>query len=636
MCGISGIVDFYHKQEITEDKIGTMNKILRHRGPDDKGIFLNEERTVGLGHTRLSIVDLSPAGHQPMSNEDGSVWIVFNGEIYNHLSLREDLEKKGYRYHSRTDTETIIHLYEEKGEKCLDDLRGMFAFALWDVKKKKLFFARDRIGIKPFYYHLKGEAFYFASEIKAILTNEEIHRGVNTQALADYLTFMCVPAPQTMFQDIYKLPAGYCGTFSEKDGLKIYQYWDLQIKQDDSKTEQEWIERVRLNLRGAIQSHMVCDVPFGAFLSGGIDSSLITVLMQEMRGQPVDTFTIGFKREAGFDESGYARKIRDLYHTKYHEIFIDEDDLMRFLEKMAYHQDEPIADWVCFPLYYVAKLIRDSGVIVAQVGEGSDELFSGYPWFLHYLRLGKWQRAANMVPSVLRKLAFGAVSYTPYLRQPFLREIVRRISAGEFVFWGGANVYGEEEKGKLLKYKFEHPYRVIDGFLKKLAEHSPKADFLQKMIYIEFKQRLPELLLMRVDKMTMATSIESRVPFLDHVVVEEMMKIPSGLKKKNNEPKYILKKASEGIIPNDIIYRKKQGFGAPISQWLRSSDIYKVCRDLVMGSDMRSLGLFNHEYIEKMFEDHRAGKQDYGVKLWLLTNFALWYRAFLSEEKLET
>jgi len=636
MCGIAGIVSFGERNvvKINEEKIKKMNDTMIHRGPDDEGVYVNDSGRVGLGHRRLSIIDLSSAGHQPMSNEDDTIWLVFNGEIYNYLDIKKDLEVKGHKFKSKTDSETIIHLYEEEGVDCLKRLRGMFSLAIWDSKKQQLFIARDRIGIKPFYYYHNNGAFYFASEIKAIIENQEIKRELNKQGLYDYLTYMSVPAPNTMFKDIYKLPAGHYGTFTEKDGLNIERYWDLEIKADYDKSEKEWIEIIRNNIKEAIKQRMVCDVPFGAFLSGGIDSSLITVLMQEARGQPVDTFTVGFKQNKEFNELEHARKIRDIYHTKYHEILIDEDDLVKLLDKVAYYQDEPIADWVCFPLNYVSKLVRDSGVIVAQVGEGSDELFCGYPWFLHYLQLEKINKFLKLIPKSIKKPILNIFVKLPKINKKLiLVEILRRMANEEFVFWGGANVYGEEEKHKLLKnYNFKNSYRIIKKILRDLKKHSANTDFLQKMSYLEFKQRLPELLLMRVDKMTMATSIESRVPFLDHIFVEKMMEIPTEVKTMNNVPKYILKKAAEGIIPDEIIYRKKQGFGAPISKWMKDNKIFNKFREIIYDENIKNLDLFDYDFIDYIFDSHKKGKVDYSVRIWLLVNFALWHKTFILQK----
>lgn len=635
MCGLAGIVSFQKTIQINKKKLQKMNQTMIHRGPDDEGIYIDNEKGVGFGFRRLSIIDLSEAGHMPMSNEDNTIWIIFNGEIYNHLELRKGLEKRGHIYKSQSDTESIIHLYEEKAEKCVDDLRGMFAFAIYDKRKQHIFFARDRIGIKPFYYYIdpKSKTFYFASEIKAILANHEIPREIDHQSLADYLTFMCIPSPRTLFKGIRKLPQAHSGTFDNSGNINIKRYWDLKLLHESEKNENEYKQEIVEYLKESIKLRMVCDVPFGAFLSGGIDSSVNTVLMQEARGEPVDTFTVGFKHNKEFNETKYARMIRDLFHTKYHEILIGEDDLFNFLKKMVYHQDEPIADWVCFPLYYVSKLVRDSGVIVAQVGEGSDELFSGYPWFLQYIKLHKYSRYLKIVPQMIRKPILKFVGTLPIVnKKMMLREVLRRISEDKFIFWGGANVYGDEEKEKILTYHDYKPaYRIIDSFLSDLDTHSPQADFLQRMIFIEFRLRLPELLLMRVDKMTMATSIEARVPYLDHVFVEKIFQIPSKIKIQNDEPKYLFKKAVEKIIPKSIIYRKKKGFGAPISTWMRNKKTHELFYDIVHDQEIKNLKLFNYHRINEMFKKHRNNQVDYSTRLWLLVNFALWYKTFISK-----
>lgn len=640
MCGIAGVFNYSQSPNLVSESIlKRMTDVIAHRGPDDDGVYINPTQTLGFGFRRLAIIDLSPAGHQPMSNADGSIWIVFNGEIYNHLDLRQDLEAKGYRYRSRSDTETIIYAYEEYGRDFVEKLYGMFAIALWDARKEELTLIRDRIGVKPLYYAFAGGALLFGSEIKSILEHPAFSRELNEQALYDYLTFYAAPPNETLFKGVFKLEAGHYATINRNGDFNKTRWWDLNHRteifpKEKFRAETFCVENIRRLLRDSIKLRMMSDVPFGVMLSGGIDSSLNVALMSELMTRPVDTFSVGFKDLEKYNELGYARQIAERFKTNHHEILLSEQDAIEFLPEMVWHQDEPNADPVCVPLYFVSKLCRQSGTIVAQVGEGSDELFSGYPQYLREL----WFRDYYdmLLPRALKALFYAVLRRVQPLS--LLSEYARRSLADEPTFYGGAISFTEEQKAELCASRFLYDSlssaRVAEREFKRferVASPSESADFLRKMIYVEFKNRLPELLLMRVDKMTMAVSIEARVPFLDHRLVEFAIQIPRALKVKNGVPKYILKKAAESIIPDNIIYRKKQGFAAPAVEWLRSGKLSQIAEDVIFNSGLMKRDLFRRKFVKRLFEEHRSNKRNRGQQLWTLLVASLWSDRFFGK-----
>jgi asparagine synthase (glutamine-hydrolysing) len=642
MCGICGIYNYRAvKTEITAELIVAMRDQMYHRGPDDGGVYLAPNHRLGLGHRRLSIIDLSAAGHQPMANEDQQIWISFNGEIYNHQRLRPHLEQKGHRYQSATDTETIIHLYEEHGLDFVHQLEGMFAIALWDAPQNRLILVRDRLGVKPLYYlELEGQLL-FASEIKGILAHPGVSRDLDEEALYHYLTFLTTPAPQTLFRGIQKLPAGHL-LICDANGWRVQRYWDAIVpKPAEDYSEEFCTTRIRTLLTEAVEKRMMSDVPFGVFLSGGIDSSANTALMSQMTDK-VRTFTVGFRGADGFNELEYARQIAKTFATEHHEIIIGPEEVVSFLPDLIFHQDEPIADPVCVPLYYVSKLVRDNHTIVAQVGEGSDEIFSGYHNYAEYLDIYEkvWQPLERL-PLLMRQALgtlltpiAGSVAKLLPRGQKLFPELVRRMRTGEELFWGSVVVYDEVSKNSLLAPDFRErwsqlsSYSISQNYLNHIRQEKPSADFLERMIYLELKLRLAELLLMRVDKITMATSIEARVPFLDHKLVEFAMNIPRRLKYHNGQTKYILKKSLEGLIPDNIIYRRKQGFGLPIKEWFIDR-MANFVEDALLRSPLRKRALFNYDYIKSLITAHRSGKVDYSFQLWSLLNLSLWYEHWI-------
>lgn len=628
MCGIVGIVNRGDGPGVDRALVERMTKQLVHRGPDDEGFFV--EGSVGLGHRRLSIVDLSPAGHQPMANEDGDIWIVFNGEIYNHRTLRRWLQARGHRYRSQSDTETILHLYEEKGDACVADLEGEFAFAIWDRRRRKLLLARDRLGVKPLYYTEHNGSMIFASEIKAILEHSEISRRVNLEALYHYLTFFTTPAPSTLFAGVQKLPPGHLLIWDGMNTPISRPYWRLaEAGARASRTESEWAEAVQDCLKAAVDGRMMSDVPVGVFLSGGVDSSTALALMSASASSPVETFSVGFRDNPVYNELDYARLVAGRFGANYHQVLIGREDMIEYLPSLVYHQDEPIADPVCVPLYYVSLLAREHGVKVVQVGEGADELFGGYPGYLTVLKLydRAWRRFAAL-PSRLKALVYHGAA--PLLRLGGrVKELdhLRRAVLGQEIFWGNAIGFWELEKRELLIGKLGEgaltSHDVVRAHLDVLDREWPDADILQRMIYLDLAFRLPELLLMRVDKITMSTSVEARVPFLDHRLVELTLFMPRSVRV-GRGPKHLLKRAVRGLIPDVVIERPKQGFATPIREWFRDPG-GAVLVERLERSRLWELDCFNVGHVKELIRLHREGRRELSTRIWCLLNLALWY-----------
>jgi asparagine synthase (glutamine-hydrolysing) len=645
VCGLTGIFEFGSGAgRLDERVIVSMRDTMTHRGPDDAGVWLSPDRRVGLGHRRLSIVDLSEAGRQPMCNEDGTVWIAYNGEIYNHAALRPALEAKGHVYRSRTDTETLVHLYEEEGPDFLNRLEGMFALAIWDARERRLILARDRLGVKPLYYATLPGAILFGSEIKALLAHPRVSRRVDRAALYHYLTFVASPAPRTLFQGIRKLAPATRLIVDDRGRVQSDTWWDpfaaapaAGERPDDADF---CAARIRELLEKAIAKRMMADVPFGVFLSGGLDSSANVALMARLMDRPVRTFSVGFRDQPAYNEFRQAREVAALFRTDHHEVEIDARDLLDAVPGMVFHQDEPIADWVCVPLHYVSRLARRSGTIVIQVGEGSDEIFFGYPGYLRAFRdEARWYRVLRGLPGPARRAAHAAArGLARLLRRGGDRlELLRRAAAGEVPFWGGIVAWTEAEKRRLLSAPANeqidglNSHDIVLDLDRRARTLRPGADLGQRMIYLELKNRLAELLLMRVDKITMASSVEARVPFLDHHLVEFALRIPTALKVEGGRTKALLKKAMEGILPDHVIHRPKQGFGAPVSEWLRG-DLFAPLREEVLGSRLRDQDLFDYDLVRALFDEHRDGRRDHGWHLWTLYNLSRWYDAWIEKK----
>jgi asparagine synthase (glutamine-hydrolysing) len=642
MCGICGVWDYGASEgRVEASLLKRMSDEMTHRGPDDSGELVFDVGRGGFGFRRLSIIDLSAAGHQPMHGCDELTWLVFNGEIYNHAKLRERLEQRGHVYRSKTDSETILHLYEDRGIDLVHDLEGDYGIAIWDARREQLLLVRDRIGVKPLYFYHREGRFIFASEIKAILQHPAVTPDINEQSLYHYLTFLTTPAPHTLFKDIQKLPAGHMLTLKRDGTLNIHQYWDaLPPEQTEHRTDDEHKSEILRLLRDSISKRMMSDVPFGVFLSGGVDSSANVALMSEQMSRPVDTFTVGFSDAEYLNELDSARRIAKQFGTNHHEVIISEKEMQDFLPDLVFHQDEPIADPVCVPLYYVSKLARDSGTIVIQVGEGSDEIFSGYDNYVKHLRIYEnfWRHAENL-PLALRRtvanISRPALEATGRKRAAI--ELIRRLGADEPLFWGGVVVYDETLKPRVLSNQLRRrmnghsSIEIVNSYLKHIEDARPNSEFLARMTYLELKLRLPELLLMRVDKITMATSVEARVPFLDHHLVEYAMGLPRSLKVEGVSGKHILKRALDEILPRDLLYNRKRGFGAPVREWFRSA-LADWFQSHVLNSPMRDRDLLDYEFVKRMLAEHRTESKDWGFHLWALLNLSLWYERWIDRD----
>jgi len=635
MCGIVGIYAFgsgsFPVSHVLLDK---MRDTLSHRGPDGSQSWISGDGMVGLGFRRLAIIDLSSSAMQPMSSEDGQIRVVFNGEIYNHAEIRTELENLN-RYHWKTDhsdTEVIVHAFEEWGIDCLHKFRGMFAIAIWDARTRALWLVRDRIGVKPLYYSLRSDRIAFASEIKALLQDPDQPRAVCEEAFFHYLSFVTTPAPQTLFEGINKLSPGSWLCIRQNGLVTEERYWDVLDHTTPLLTQsEETISQSILDeLRTAVKLRKVSDVPVGVFLSGGIDSSTNAVLFSEDEQGVVKTFSIGYEGNYSSyqNEFSFARLIADKVKSEHYERRLTVEDLLEFLPKMVYLQDEPIADPVCVPVYYVSKLARENGVTVCQVGEGADELFWGYP---HWKKVLGLQRFLNMPLGLpLAKVAASRGEWT-LLNNARRFDYMVRHSRHQPIFWNGAEAFPDAEKRRLLSARLQKKFRTYDSweaispiytrFKEKAWESSP----LNWMSYIDLNFRLPELLLMRVDKMSMGVSLEGRVPFLDHKFVELAMSIPERIKTRNGTLKYILKKAVRGTIPDAVIDRPKQGFSVPVYEWfferlgpVARQELEWFCND----TDYLNI----HE-VRRLFERHDA------EKIWYLLNFALWWKGFILEQK---
>jgi len=661
MCGIVGVVQYGGGQLPSDAVIVRARDSMRHRGPDGEGLWRSPDGRAVLAHRRLSIIDLSAAAAQPMSNEDGSVWVTYNGEIYNHLALRAELHSAGHRFRTdHSDTEVLVHGYEEWGAEGLARrIAGDYAFALWDVRHARLTLVRDRIGVKPLYLAWGPGCIAFASEIKALLELPWLERDVDPQALCHYLSFLTTPAPMTMFRGVYKLPAGYLMQVDSAGNVLAHRYWDAVPGRgidaaavrglDDAARERFYVEGIRTRLRDAVGRRMISDVPFGVFLSGGIDSSTNVALMAQFMDRPVDTFTVGFRDHQHLNELEYAELVSRRFGTRHHSVLIDESDMQGYLDRLIHSQDEPIADWVCIPLYFVSKLARDSGTTVIQVGEGSDEQFCGYQGYMNYLDLyHRYWSPFRRLPGALQRATASGFAALARLR-PSLElyaDIVDRAARDREHFWTGATVFWDMQKRHLLhgdslprgaaparlidsgllpeSYLSADSFNIVRSFVQPFDAAHPGRDVLTRMIYNEFKLRLPELLLMRVDKIGMSTSIEARVPFLDHELVEFTMDIPMRDKIRNGVPKYLLKQAVTGLIPDEIIHRRKMGFGAPMAQWLRG-DFGRRVEGELLASRLLERGWLNRAYIARLCAEHRAGRRDNSLYIWTLFNLTAWY-----------
>jgi len=607
-----------------------------HRGPDDEGIYTSGP--AGIGMRRLSIVDLA-TGHQPLSNEDGTVWIVFNGEIYNHAALREKLQSLGHQYSTHSDTETIVHLYEEYGPDCVQHLRGMFAFAIWDARTQRLFIARDRLGIKPLYYQLTPERIIFGSEIKVLLAFPGTTVQFDRTILPEYLAFGYLSSEQTFYGGIRKLMPGHWMQVEASGQVKIERYWDLAATQNESRPESYYIETYREMLEQAVNSHLMSDVPLGVFLSGGVDSSAVAALMTKIRRAPVETFSVGYTEDA-YSELPYARVVANHLNSLHHEVLVSEQDFFDRLPHLIWHEDEPIVWPSSVALYFVAKLAQER-VKVVLTGEGADETLAGYSRYAFTLKNAAWDRIYRRVtPDVVRGAVRGAIADSTWISASVRRKLSHTFLArngnswASFYFDNFFSAFSENDQAGLLTNEvrreiaagaaYEH---VLDNW-----EHS-SGEMLHRLLYTDIKTYLVELL-MKQDNMSMAASIESRVPFLDHGLVEFATNIPQNLQLGGFAGKRILKKAVEDLLPHSILYRQKLGFPTPWSRWLAGPRLDWI-RNLLLEPRSTERELFQRSAVEKLFEEHRSGYRDHYDRIWRLLNLELWHRVCLEKEEHE-
>lgn len=631
MCGICGKLNYDAALTVEDGLIRRMCSVLVHRGPDDEGIYTHGP--IGLGHRRLSIIDLSPGGHQPMSNEDGTVWIVFNGEIYNFLELRSDLEKKGYRFRSRSDTEVLLHIYEAEGVDCLKKLRGMFAFAIWDARKRLLFLARDRLGKKPLFYRAGTTSLIFASEIKAILEDPEVKREVDPVAIHHYLTYQYVPSPFCAFKGLSKLPPAHYLLY--RDGkVEVKRYWKLcylpkhtvTTDRQQRQLEEELLER----FEEAVRLRLISDVPLGAFLSGGVDSSAVVAMMSRLMDQPVKTFSIGFD-EASYNELPYARIVADLFKTDHTEFKV-KPDAVEVLPKLVWYYNEPYADSSAIPTYYVSKLAREH-VTVALNGDAGDENFAGYGRYAanefarRYYKILKTFNP-RWVQSIISKLPSGQNQNNfIWVLKRFSEELDK---SPEIRNLGWLCHFDNEKKERLYTEDFKVRMKGIDSnelLLEKYRE-AEADDFIDSTLYSDVMMYLPDDLLVKVDIASMANSLEARSPFLDHVFMEFVAKIPPTLKLRGKKTKWILKQALRDILPAGILDRKKMGFGVPIDHWLRN-ELKPMAYDLLIGQRSLERGYFKKDFIQKMLDEHCSAKWNWQYQIWNLMMLELWHRMFI-------
>ncbi len=626
MCGIAGLFYFQPqeiKREDADQYIQAVSELIHHRGPDDVGSFSDDlERGVLLAFRRLSIIDLKE-GHQPLCNvaEDQSIWIVFNGEIYNYKKLRAELEARGHQFTTQSDTEVIVHMYEEYGVDCVRHLRGMFGFAIWDRRKQLLFGARDHFGIKPFYYHLDEERFVFGSEIKSILAAPGVQRTVQSESLLQYLTFQYVPQPQTMFAGIHKLPHGHYFTLTRDGQFEIEQYWDPQFSPEDRSIE-DLIEELRTRLQDSVEHHMQSDVSRGCFLSSGIDSTAIAAYMRRI--EPIKTFSVGFEGE--HNEAVISSDTALKLGTEHYAKMISEQDFFDVIPNAVWYQDEPVADPSAIALYHVAQLARKHVKVVLS-GEGADEMFGGY----NIYREPQALRPLSWLPDSLKQRIHGMVATLP--EKVYGRNyLLRATTPLEQRFFGNAKIFTDDIKGLILSDSLAkvESYLNASELVAPYYERTKDWDPVSRMQYIDMHFWMPGDILMKADKMTMAHSLELRVPFLDKELFEVVRKIPAKYRVAEGTTKMIFRKAMEGIVPETILHRKKLGFPVPLKEWLYGERAGQLL-DQIKSAGIEAF--FNMKEVERMMAQHRSGQADHARKIWVVYMFALWHSTYITSNQ---
>lgn len=636
MCGINGIaIPRNGTYTIERNLLEAMRDTLVHRGPDAFGIYLDKTGRVGLGHRRLSIVDVA-AGQQPMTNEDDTLHIVFNGEIYNHAEHRPSLEARGHRYRTHCDTETILHLYEERGASCVEDLRGMFAFAIWDERKRELFIARDRLGVKPLYYvHTSDGSLYFASEIKALLEARAVKAEINFSALPDYLANHATSGVETLFVGVSRLPPGHTLRWSEASGqIEIEKFWDISYAEiDETRSDADYIAEWFELFKTSVRLRLMADVPLGMFLSGGIDSSAIAAVMSRMVDEPIKTFSVAFKeREA--NELEYARTVAKSFKTDHHEIIVSPEQFFDALPRLIWHEDEPLAHPSSVALYFVSELAARH-VKVVLTGEGSDELLAGYARYRKtILQLTLGAHYHKLTNESLRRGLRGtleALPLSPRMKQKFARTFLYLKPDVESLYFDNFAVFNRAWQHELLSDETKERIGGHDAYaeIRRFMQTSDATTLLNKLLYADAKTYLHELL-MKQDQMSMAASIESRVPFLDHKLVEYTSRLPEHMKLRGQATKYILRESMKNILPPEILTRRKMGFPVPIGGWFRGA-YRSIIDEYVLGERALSRGVFKPETVREIVSRHAAG-ENHDERLWSLVNFEMWQRRFIDGE----
>lgn len=622
MCGICGIFEFERKEPFPRDLIHRMNETIVHRGPDDEGIF--EGPGIGFGFRRLSIIDLA-GGHQPLCNEDGDIWVMLNGEIYNYLELRCDLLSRGHRFATRSDTEAIVHLYEEYGEECIGKLRGMFAIAIWDSRKRTVLLARDRVGKKPLFYAADPKRILFGSELKALLAADGLPRDMDSQALCDYFSFGYVPAPKTIYRAVRKVMPGHYLVASAA-GVRETVYWDLSFASVEERSEEEWCEQLRHELCEATRLRLMSDVPLGAFLSGGVDSSSIVATMSRLMQRPVTTCSIGFK-EADYNESEFAREIAGQFRSEHHEQVV-QPKALEVIDKLVWHYDEPFADSSAVPTYYVSQVARQH-VTVALGGDGGDENFAGYRRYYfdqveNHLRRWVAPSFRNYVFGPLGRM-YPALAWAPrvFRAKATLQSLSRSPLEGYF---NSISIFRPGEKDSLFSGDFRHHIAGYDsmGVFRSYYDRADTDDLLSRIQYVDIKTYLTDDILTKVDRASMAVSLEVRAPLLDHHLMELVATIPSSLKLRGRIGKYIFKKAMAPLLPEGILNRKKQGFAVPLDRWFRQ-DLRDMTYDTLFGAPD---GVLDPKCLKKIWNQHQKGTYDRSAHLWAVLMYRKWKQAF--------
>jgi asparagine synthase (glutamine-hydrolysing) len=630
MCGINGIAFSSRSgRTVSRPQLEAMRDVIRHRGPDDEGLFI--DRNVGLGHRRLAIVDVA-AGHQPMTNEDDTLHITYNGEIYNHADYREWLESRGHVYKTHCDTETVLHLYEEHGIACVEHLRGMFAFAIWDRRKQELFIARDRLGVKPLYYfHADDGSLYFGSEIKTIFAAGALKPELNYAALPDYLANHAPSGETTLFAGVKRLLPGH--TLIWRDGkIDIRRYWDVSFvkAKEEGYSDKDYIEQWSELFRTSVKLRLMADVPLGMFLSGGIDSSAIAAVMSGMVDEPIKTFSVAF-REREANELEYARLVAEKYKTDHHEVVVSPEDFFTTLPNLIWHEDEPLAHPSSVALYFVSHLAAQN-VKVVLTGEGSDELLAGYARYWKTLKNLAWgSRYHNLTPGLIKNGVRKQLSALPdgsRVKQKLLRTFLTLAPDIESLYFDNFAVFSRQTQPQLLSREARERSGKVDpyGVIHDLMRRTDAESLLDRLLYSDIKTYLHELL-MKQDQMSMATSLESRVPFLDHKLVEFTASLPERLKLHGWTTKYILRQSMKNVLPEAILRRPKMGFPVPIGAWFRGPYGY-LLDEFVLGSRALGRGIFEPDYVKDLVRRHRTGGENHDERLWALVNFEMWQRRF--------